>query len=108
LLANIKTVKRKDFEIEIGDKFLLYSPEENQAYSIPLQPSQPAEEKREIAIKRLSDSEIEQSRQQALKRLEDDTERVGYQRGKLFQLDNGKWAIAWEAKATVKVGIKVS
>lgn len=61
----------------------------------------------EAIMERLSDKEIEQSRQRAEKRLQEDIERVGYQRGKLFQTKTGKWAIAWEESASVTVGVSV-
>jgi hypothetical protein len=96
LLKRIKTVKWKDITFEIGDTVPVYSPEDNQTYSLPLQPIQSIDIKQKPKVERLSDDEIEKSRQRAVQRLKEDTERVGYQRGKLFQLDNGKWAISWE------------
>ena len=40
----------------------------------------------------------EQSREAAQKRLDEDTERVGYVRGELFQKDDGSWVIHWGGK----------
>lgn len=43
----------------------------------------------------LSEEEIEESRQKAQKRLDADTEKVGYIRGKLYQLKDGRYGIEW-------------
>ena len=40
----------------------------------------------------------EQSRIAAQKRLDEDTKRVEYVRGELYQLDNGSWGIHWGGK----------
>ena len=40
----------------------------------------------------------EQSKKAAQKRLDDDTKRVGYLRGELYQLKDGTWAISWGGK----------
>jgi hypothetical protein len=40
----------------------------------------------------------EQSRIATQKRLDEDTKRVGYVRGELYQLDDGSWGIHWGGK----------
>ena len=40
----------------------------------------------------------EQSKIAAQKRLDEDTKRVGYVRGEIYQVKNGSWAIAWGGK----------
>jgi len=40
----------------------------------------------------------EQSKIAAQKRLDEDTKRVGYDRGEIYQVKNGSWAIAWGGK----------
>lgn len=40
----------------------------------------------------------EQSRIAVQKRLDEDTERVGYVRGEIYQLEDGSWAIHWGGK----------
>lgn len=40
----------------------------------------------------------EQSKLAAEKRLDEDTKRVGYDRGEIYQVKNGSWAIAWGGK----------
>ena len=40
----------------------------------------------------------EQSKEAAQKRLDDDTRRVGYVRGELFQNEDGTWSIHWGGK----------
>ena len=57
---------------------------------------------------RLSDEEIKQSRQRALKRIEEDTQKAGYQRGKLRQLDNGAYAVTWELEVSDRIKISDS
>lgn len=37
----------------------------------------------------------------AQKRLDDDTKRVGYVRGELYEAQKGKWAIHWGGKYTI-------
>jgi hypothetical protein len=70
----------------------------------PLPP--PSKKAPEAKVPKLPDEEIKQSRQRALKRIEEDTKKAGYQRGKLRQLDNGAYAVAWELE--VSDGIKIS
>ena len=70
----------------------------------PLPP--PSKKAPKARVTRLSDEEIEQSRQRALKRIEEDTQKAGYQRGKLRLLDNGGYAVSWELE--VSDGIKLS
>lgn len=110
LLANLKSAKWKDLILEFDDKVPVYSPEDNRFYSVilksPLAPSSRGRGIEANIFGLLSDEEIEQSKQKARKRLEEDTKRVGYERGKLFQLDNGKWAIAWEVEASATIGLK--
>jgi hypothetical protein len=106
-IARLKTVKWKDLVVDLWDTVPVISSKDNKIITAQLQPIEPPQEKQGIAP-RLSDEEIEQSRQKALKRLQDDTAIVGYERGKLFQLANGGWAIAWTAIATIKVGVKAS
>lgn len=38
------------------------------------------------------------SKENAQKRLDEDTKKVGYQRGEIYQLENGGWAIHWGGK----------
>ena len=38
------------------------------------------------------------NKEAAQKRLEDDTKRVGYVRGELYEVEKGKWAIHWGGK----------
>jgi hypothetical protein len=59
-----------------------------------------------LETKKLSPEEMEASRKRAQARLDEDTKKNGVQRGKLFQLSNGAYAVAWEASATVHIGIK--
>ncbi len=109
LIARIKKIEVAGCKLEIGDTVNAYSPDDKAYYSIPLQPpSIPTKKAAEVKISRLSDEEIEQSRQKALKRLEEDTKLVGYQRGKLFQTKNGKWAISWDLEVSDKVILKDS
>jgi len=49
----------------------------------------------QVAVKALPE---EQSKEAAQKRLDDDTKRVGYMRGELFQNDDGTWSIHWGGK----------
>ncbi len=44
-----------------------------------------------LALKQIDNSKLE-----AQQRLDKDTAQVGYQRGKLFQHEDGSWGIAWE------------
>jgi hypothetical protein len=106
LIANVKTVKYKGLEVEVGDTLQVVTPMGGN--ESPLQQKPPVEDKDQPKIQKLSDAEIEQSRQRALKRLQEDTERNGEQRGELFQLANGRWAIAWRAEAKVTIVIKTS
>ena len=39
-----------------------------------------------------------QSKEAAQKRLDEDTQRVGYVRGEVYQLEDGSWAIHWGGK----------
>jgi len=41
---------------------------------------------------------IKQSKMAAQRRLDEDTKRVGYVRGEIFQLEDGGWAINWGGK----------
>ena len=108
LIARIKTAKWKDLVLEFGDKVPVYSPEDKKFHPVILKPEpvttfKPSEVK---LVSRLSEDEIEQSKQKAQKRLEEDTKRVGYQRGKLYQLDNGKWAISWDVEISDGIILK--
>lgn len=38
------------------------------------------------------------SKENAQRRLDEDTKKVGYQRGQIYQLENGSWAIHWGGK----------
>jgi len=49
----------------------------------------------QVAVKELLE---EQSKEAAQKRLDDDTKRVGYVRGELFQNEDGTWSIHWGGK----------
>lgn len=49
----------------------------------------------QVAVKSLLE---EQSKEAAQKRLDDDTKRVGYVRGELFQNEDGTWSIHWGGK----------
>ncbi len=40
----------------------------------------------------------EQSREEAQKRLDEDTKKVGYIRGEICQMEDGKWVIHWGGK----------
>ena len=40
----------------------------------------------------------EQSKKAVQKRLDEDTERVGYIRGEIFETEGGSWAISWGGK----------
>ena len=107
LLENIKTAEFAGIKLQFGDSVPVYSSTDKAIYEVELRPpSLPSDKITETKIPRLSDEEIEQSKQRALKRLEDDTRRVGYSRGKLRQLDNGSYAIAWEVQSSIKIGIK--
>ena len=109
LLKNLKSVRWKDWIFEIGDKVPAYSPTENKFHEVVLQPPIPTAKVPVAEISRLSDEEIEQSRKRAQQRLDEDTKRVGYQRGKLFQVaDSGKWAIAWHLEVGERITIKDS
>jgi hypothetical protein len=44
----------------------------------------------------LSEKEIEESREKAQKRIDEDTEKVGYVRGKLYRLKDGRYGVAWD------------
>ncbi len=104
LIATLKTLKWKDWTLEFGDKIPVYSPTDKAFQEVVLQPPVPAVKAQVAEISKLSDEEIEQSRQRAQKRLDEDTKRVGYQRGKLFQVpDSGKWAIAWDLEVSDRV-----
>lgn len=107
LIMNIKKLGWKDLIIEFGDKanVPVYFPEENKIRIVAVE-TELFPTKAEVKITRLSDEEIEQSKQKAQKRLKEDTKRVGYQRGKLFQLDNGKWAISWDIQLSDRMVIK--
>ena len=39
-----------------------------------------------------------QSKEAAQKRLDEDTQRVGYVRGEVYQLEDGSWGVAWGGK----------
>ena len=45
-----------------------------------------------------------QSQENAQKRLDEDTKRAGIQRGELFQLQDGSWAIHWNPSVTIDIG----
>jgi hypothetical protein len=108
LILNLKSAEIAGFKLEFGDTIPVYSTTDKATYEVELRPPlPPSAEVIEPKIARLSDEEIEQSRQNALKRLEDDTKKVGYQRGKLRQLENGGYAIAWEVQFGGKIGINV-
>lgn len=55
---------------------------------------------------RVSDAEIEQSKMNALRRLNQDTAKVGYQRGKLYQRENGRWGISWDVEVSDGIILK--
>ncbi len=55
---------------------------------------------------KLSEDEIEQSRQRAQQRLDEDTKKAGHQRGKLYQLTNKSYGIAWEVNVSDVIVIK--
>ncbi|TRZ52213.1 MAG: hypothetical protein D4S01_03290 [Dehalococcoidia bacterium] len=57
-------------------------------------------------ISELSKEEIEGSKQKAQQRLDEDTKRAGYQRGKLNQLPDKSWGIAWEVTVNDQIVIK--
>ena len=99
-IANLKTLKGKGWMFEFF--------EHDDKFKVKLQPPTPALKAQAAEISRLSDEEIEQSRQRAQKRLREDTKRVGYQRGRLFQLDSGKWAIAWDLEVSDGIILKDS
>ena len=53
----------------------------------------------QAAVKELLEEQREeQSKKAAQKRLDDDTRRVGYVRGELFQNEDGTWSIHWGGK----------
>jgi len=105
LIANLKSLKWKDFILEFGDRVPVFSPTDKKFHYVELQ-EPPTTKAAKIKVSRLSEDEIKQSEQRARERLEEDTKRVGYKRGRLFQLDNGKWAIAWEVEASATIGLK--
>ena len=107
LITRIKKIEGAGWKFEIGDIVTAYSPDDKAYYSIPLQPPPvPTKKVAEAKVTRLSDEEIEQSKQKALKRLEEDTQFVGYQRGKLIQTKSGKWAISWNLELSDNITIK--
>ncbi len=55
---------------------------------------------------KLSEDEQKKSKQKAQQRLDEDIKRVGYERGKLYQLKDGAWGIAWEIKVGDGIVIK--
>jgi hypothetical protein len=107
LIRHIRKLEAPGCKLEIDDTVDVLNPKDKLYYSVPLQlPSVPTVKViEEEKVTRLSDEEIEQSRQRALDRIKEDTERVGYQRGKPYQLPNGKWAVAWELELSAKIGI---
>ena len=109
LISRIKKIEGAGWKFEIGDAVKAYSPEDKAYYSVPLQlPPTPALKivEAKAISSRLSDKEIEESREKALKRLKEDTEIVGFPRGKLFQHDNGRWGIIWEVAISDNMTIK--
>lgn len=52
---------------------------------------------------RLSKEEIENSKRKAQKRLDEDTKKVGYQRGELYQLTDGSYGIKWSLNLSDKI-----
>jgi len=112
LLLHIKSASFLGFNFEFNDTVDVYSPVDKTMHTIKLEePSSPikpeeAPSGKKVEIQKLDANEIEASRKRAQERLDEDTKRVGYKRGELFQLPNGGWAIAWKAEATFRVGIK--
>ena len=108
LISRIKKIEGAGWKFEIGDAVKAYSPEDKVYYSVPLQvPSAPSLKVAEAkAVDKLSEKEREDSRVNAMKRLKEDTEKVGYSRGKLFQIPNGKWAISWDVEVSDGVILK--
>ncbi len=102
LIGRIKSLNWRDLNIDFNDTVQLLSPTGEPARVLKVEP--PAAQKVEISA-RLSAQEIEGSRKTAQARLDEDTKKAGYQRGKLFQLPNGAYAIAWEVVAQVHIGI---
>jgi hypothetical protein len=51
-----------------------------------------------IAVELTKEEVDKQSKEAAQKRLDEDTKRVGYVRGEIYQVEEGKWAIHWGGK----------
>jgi len=109
LILHIKLWKGFGQEITVGaaDQVIARLPGDKVGVELKLL-LPPSKEAPEVKVPRLSDEEIEQSRQRALKRIEDDTKKAGYQRGKLRQLDNGAYAVAWELEVSDRIKISDS
>jgi hypothetical protein len=106
LIGRIIQIQYKELNFVFGDKVSVFSPIDNALHPIieptikELPPSQKAE------IPKLTPEEIEASKKRAQARLDEDTKKNGTQRGELFQLPDGRWAISWKAEATVRIGIR--
>jgi hypothetical protein len=107
LLVHLKSIKWGDKSLEFDDMLKVLSAEDNKFHYAILKPV-PAEAEKVAPTSMLSKEEIEQSKQRAEARIKEDTEKVGYRRGKPYQLPNGKWAVAWELEISAKIGIKDS
>ncbi len=108
LIANLKSASVFGVNVNFKDDQVSFPLEDKTVKSFKLQPLPPTEKVPATKVQRLSDEQIEESKQKALKRLEEDTKRVGYKRGKLYQLENGKWGISWELQVSDGIIVKDS
>ncbi len=109
LISNLKTAKWKDLILEFGDMVKVYSPDKKKfSYGVVQPAPRQAIGSGMAVLPIFSNEKIDPSYQRALDRIKEDTERVGYTRGKPYQLANGKWAVAWELELSAKIGIKDS
>lgn len=114
-IEHVVLVKGKGWEVYIDpnkDELTIQSPEVSKPIPQVIEPkaipSTSTIGKPTIIVDKLklSSEEIEKSRLRAQQRIDEDTKRVGFQRGKLRQLEDGSYGVAWELHFSDKIGIK--
>lgn len=57
-------------------------------------------------VTKLTQEQMDKSKLEAQLRLDEDTVNIGYQRGQLFQHEDGSWGIQWPIVLGARVGVK--
>jgi hypothetical protein len=116
-IEHVILVKGKGWEVHMDtnkDKLTILSPKVSESIPQVIEPetiqSTSTIGKPTIIVgePKLSEEEIEKSKLKAQQRINEDTKRVGYQRGKLWQLADGSYGVAWEIKSAVDIGIRAN